>query len=151
MNPPIEIENVEYGTKTYVRQAAVWNDVYINMHLKKQITPKKEDCVHKAMMEALDDLEDTYREYIRVTPSGLVFVNNPKNSIFVSDSKYGFIALHIQVEQSFAREHLYFNKKFAPEKYLGFYMSRVARKLCKKYKYFSTVFRTGMFTYEFHY
>jgi len=48
MNPPIEIENEEYGTKTYVRYADV-NFINFVMKSKKPIKAGKEIVIFNAM------------------------------------------------------------------------------------------------------
>lgn len=138
MNPPIEIENEEYGTKTYVRQTNVLT-VHFTMRFKKPIRPGKEAVIFNAMRESFIKLEYDYIPDIETE------IRSPLIS------NYAYIGT-IYVTKKFARDHLYFNRKFAPEKYLGFYLSRLARNLHKKDKYFATKFNYGgMFTYEFFY
>jgi hypothetical protein len=108
--------------------------VRVVMKCKKEITPKKflvfNDEVHKVM----DELQDAYEGKITV-------YDGPNASVT------GYVYVMLEIDPEFAKKNLYFNRKFAPDKYLGFYMSRVARKLRKKYRYFETHFDYGMFKY----
>ena len=146
INPPIEIENEEYGTKTYVRRAATPDanytvGIYFTMKSKKPIKPGKDAVIFNAMRESFIKLEDDY------VPGIEVEIDHCK----VLPDEYVCSGV-IYVTKKFAKDHLYFNRKFSPEKYLGFYLSRLARNLRKKDKYFATKFNHGgMFTYEFFY
>ena len=140
MNPPIEIENEEYGTKTYVRYADV-NFINFVMKSKKPIKAGKEIVIFNAMRESFVKLEHDYVPDIEVE----IHHCNALSDGYVCTGV-------IYVTKKFTKDHLYFNRKFAPEKYLGFYLSRLARNLRKKDKYFATKFNHGgMFTYDFFY
>jgi hypothetical protein len=115
--------------------------VHFTMRSKKPIKPGKEAVIFNAMRESFIKLEHDYIPDIEVEihhcstlPDGYACTGA------------------IYVTKEFARDHLFFNRKFSPEKYLGFYLSRLARNLRKKDKYFATKFNYGgMFTYEFFY
>lgn len=62
----------------------------------------------------------------------------------------GKIFIAMRINNDFAKENLYFNGKFAPERYLGFYLSRVSRRLKKSDKRLAKYFfKPGMFSYKF--
>ena len=62
----------------------------------------------------------------------------------------GKIFIAICIDEDFAKENLYSNEKFAPERYLGFYLSRVSRRLKKSNKRLAKYFfKPGMFTYAY--
>lgn len=115
--------------------------IYFTMKSKKPIKPGKEAVVFNAMRESFIKLEHDYIPDIEVE----IYHSNALPDGYVCTGV-------IYVTKKFAKDHLYFNRKFSPEKYLGFYLSRLARNLCKKDKYFATKFNHGgMFTYEFFY
>lgn len=114
--------------------------IYFTMKSKKPIKPSKEAVVFNAMRESFIKLERDYISDIEVE----IYHWNALPDEYVCTGV-------IYVTKKFAKDHLYFNRKFAPEKYLGFYLSRLARTLRKKDKYFATKFNYGMFTYEFFY
>lgn len=109
--------------------------VRIIMECKKEITPKKFLVFNNEVHAAMDELQDAYEGKITV-------YDGPDTSI------NGGVYIMLDIDPEFAKKNLYFNRKFAPDKYLGFYMSRIARKLRKKYKYFEMRFDYGMFTYK---
>lgn len=109
--------------------------VRIIMECKKEITPKKFLVFNNEVHAAMDELQDVYEGKITV-------YDGPDASIT------GRVYIMLEIDPEFAKKNLYFNRRFAPDKYLGFYMSRIARKLRKKYKYFETRFDYGMFTYK---
>lgn len=108
------------------------------MKFKRPVRSGKEAVIFNAMRESFLNLERDYMPNIEVE------IYN----VFKEDSCFGTI----YVTKKFAEDHLYFNREFSPEKYLGFYLSRLARNLRKKDRYFATKFNCGgMFTYEFFY
>ncbi len=115
--------------------------VCFTMKFKKPIKPGKEAVIFNAMRESFVKLEHDYIPDIETEiHHGIFYIN------------HNMCTGVIYVTKKFAKDHLYFNRKFSPEKYLGFYLSRLARNLRKKDKYFATKFNCGgMFTYEFFY
>ena len=113
--------------------------VHFTMKFKKPIKTGKEAVIFNAVRESFVKLEHDYMPNIETEMIHGMFDN------------YVFTGT-IYVTKKFAKKNLYFNRKFSPEKYLGFYLSRLARNLRKKDKYFATKFNHGgMFTYEFFY
>lgn len=111
------------------------------MILKKPINPSKDTAVFNALFKSFVKLE---RDYIPDIETELYHFGVLFDEFRCSGA--------IHITKKFAKDHLYFNRKFSPEKYLGFYLSRVARNLRKTDKYFATKFSSGgMFTYEFFY
>ena len=108
--------------------------VHVIMKCKKEMTPKKFLVFNNEVHNVMDELQNAYEGEITV-------YDGP------DATATGCVYIVLEIDPEFARKNLYFNRKFAPEKYLGFYMSRVARKLRKKYRYFATRYQYGMFTY----
>lgn len=108
--------------------------VRVIMECKKEITPAKFLIFDREIHNAMNELQITYEGSISV-------YDGPKSSVD------GCVYMILEIDPAFAKKNLYFNRKFAPDKYLGFYMSRAARKLRKKYRYFETHFNYGMFNY----
>ena len=116
------------------------NIVAVNfiMKFKRPVRRSKEAVIFNAMRESFLKLEHDYIPDIEVEIYSML--------------KEGSCSGTIYVTKKFALEHLCFDGKYSPEKYLGFYLSRLARNLRKKDKYFATTFDCGgMFTYRFFY
>lgn len=120
---------------------------------------KSKKMVLEAIMELKDDIPEKilYEDYDDILKSitfSVLSINKdyPKieTQIVAPYLSSGKIIIAFYIDEDFAKEHLYFDRMFAPEKYLGFYLSRVARRLKKSNKRLAKYFyKPGMFSYRF--
>lgn len=119
----------------------------------------------KIVLEACMELKDNipvkilYKDYDKIFRSivdSVLSINKDYPEIEIHIVKpylldnVGKIFVAICIDKDFAKENLYFNGKFAPERYLGFYLSRVSRRLKKSNKRLAKYFfKPGMFTYAY--
>lgn len=104
--------------------------------IPEKILCKDYDKIFKSIIDSVSSINKDYPE-----------IEFPIIKPYLSVGKI-FIA--ICINKDFAKENLYFNGKFAPERYLGFYLSRVSRRLKKSDKRLAKhFFKPGMFTYKF--
>ena len=119
----------------------------------------KKKIVLEVCMTFKDDIPEKilYKDYDKILRSitdSVLSVSKDYPDIEVQIVKpyltVGKIFMAIRVDKDFAKENLYFNGKFAPESYLGFYLSRVSRRLKKSNKRLAKhFFKPGMFTYKY--
>ena len=115
-------------------------EVFVCMTLKKPL-PKKllpfGFMLGREACKAVASIEDDYPEIkVADVSHSLTYTGNVDVCFFI--------------DSEFAKKNMYYDGHFAPEKYIGFYLSRVARRLRKDYpgvaKYY---WEPGMFDYEF--
>ena len=117
-----------------------YHKVSIVMELKKPINSfKKIDKANRIISEALEEMTIDYEGSIIVSERSIPMIGYPTDYLYIE----------LEIEESFAKKNMFFNRRFAPEKYLGFYLSRIARKLKKSDRYFAKTLGASVFSYTF--
>ena len=124
-------KNAIHGIKGY------YVSITAVMKFKKPVCGRDADNL-AIIDKALADLEKDYPQDIMV------------DTWFFSRSGR-VLYVFLSVSRDFAKEHLKCGDYWAPEKYLGYYLSRVARRLRNSDRYFEKCFKDGMFTYKYIY
>lgn len=115
-----------------------YTKIIVCMKFKKPVKRAKEVTVISALGKSCAGLTDKYTPGMCTDVCGYY-------------PEFNEISVTLYVKKSFAMKHFRYDNQWAPEKYLGYYLSRVARKLRKADEYFERRFDTGMFEYEFFY
>ena len=68
-----------------------------------------------------------------------------------SATRVGLLYVFLSVSRDFAKKNLKYGDYWAPEKYLGRYLSRVARRIRKSDPSFAKSFKDGMFKHHYIY
>ena len=115
-------------------------ELHVKMTLKKPFPINKNSLViNKRVKNIILSIEDDYPE---------IHVNNMSIAFRVSDT----IDCEFTIDPKFAKKNMYYNGKFNPERYMGAYLSRVARRMLKMsdQKWLARYFwEPGMFAYEY--
>lgn len=115
-------------------------ELHVRMTLKKPFPINKNSLViSKRVKNIILSIEDDYPE---------IHVNNMSIAFRVSDT----IDCEFTIDPKFAKENMYHDGKFNPERYMGSYLSRVARRMLKMsdQKWLARYFwEPGMFDYEY--
>ena len=116
--------------------------LFCKMTLKKEFPDKLKfsaNCLNSNIRNIIYGIEDDYPE---------IKVYKVTSVLQISDT----IDICLDIDLDFAKKNMYFDGKFDPERYLGFYFSRVARRLRKKFPALTKYYwEPGMFAYEFFY
>lgn len=116
--------------------------IVVSMTFKKRITKLDSERMYQHINQALADLGKDYRRDIIV--NGWYYAN-----IYSRSEQKIFVFL--RVSRDFAEDHLKYGDYWAPEKYLGYYLSRVARRIRKSNRFLADYFKDGMFNYHYTY
>lgn len=116
-------------------------DVVVTMTLKKPISQSRyfpnRITMSKMACRAIHSIQDDYPEIV---------VDDVTVAFGVSDT----IDIRLLIDRDFAFENMCINGYFEPDSFLGYYLSRVARKLKKTSKSLNRYYgSTGMFKYKF--
>lgn len=113
--------------------------VVVMMDFKKPISFNKINKANLIISEALENLEFDYYGSIKIWGGSYPVIGYPTDYLYIV---FG-------IEESFAKKNMFYNRRFAPEKYLGYYLSRIARKLKKSDRYFAKTLGPSVFQYYF--
>ena len=108
------------------------------MRFKKPVRRYDVDPMAPYINKALADLTKDYPKDIVVTGW---FFSATRQVVYV----------FLRVSRSFAKKNLKYGDYWAPEKYLGRYLSRVARRIRNSDQHFEKYFKDGMFKYHYIY
>lgn len=115
-------------------------DVVVEMTLKKPISRYRYlNCLTMSRIAryAIYSIQDDYPEIV-------------VDDITVAFGVSKTIDIRLLIDRDFAAKHMSINGCFEPASFLGYYLSRVARKLKKTNKCLNRYYgNTGMFNYEF--
>lgn len=103
----------------------------VNIHDLRPLTPYID--------KALADLAKDYPDDIII------------DGWFFSPNRLGLLYVTLSVSRDFVRENLGYGDWWAPEKYLGYYLSRIARRIRKSDPSFAKRFKDGMFKHHYIY
>ena len=120
------------------RSRRYYAPITVVMKFKKPVSKHDANLTTHYIDKALGDLEKAYPQDI---------IN--KGWFFSSSHRIIYVSLY--VSQSFFEERLTYGDWWAPEKYLGYYLSRIARRIRKSDRFFEKYFKDGMFSYRYIY
>ena len=121
-----------HGRKGYYISIAV------AMRFKKTVNRPEVDLTTPYIDKALNDLTKDYPDDIIV------------DAWYFSATR-SVIYVFLSVSRDFAKKNLKYGDYWAPEKYLGRYLSRVARRIRNSDRHFEKYFKDGMFKYSYIY
>lgn len=114
--------------------------LHVTMTLKKPFPINKNGfLISRRAKNIIIGIEDDYPELHLIDVTAAFTISDDIDCTFRIDPK-------------FAKEHMYFDGKFAPERYMGAYLSRVARRLFRMHdqKWIARYFwDPGMFKYKY--